>query len=109
MKKLFKLLGLIAFVAVIGLSITACGGGGGNVPTDLQGDWGAFILTDSQLIEGDGTIYDVSVKDDTITIILNKSNKPTAKFSLSADKNTLTITNSEAGTILENGVYTRQI
>ena len=41
MKKLLKLFGIIALAAVIGLTMTACGGGddGGGGPTKFEGSW----------------------------------------------------------------------
>ena len=39
MKNVYKLLGIIALAAVIGISMTACGGDDDLVPAELRGTW----------------------------------------------------------------------
>jgi hypothetical protein len=44
MKNIFKIMGIIAFVAVIGFSFTSCGGGGGGGST-LNNDPKTIVIT----------------------------------------------------------------
>jgi len=39
MKNTFKVLGIVALVAVIGFSFASCGGGGGEADPELNGTW----------------------------------------------------------------------
>ena len=67
MRNKLKLFGIIAAVAVIGLSVTGCGdganggggGGGGGVPSELLGTWNSIENPgDTMVINSNGTIQE---------------------------------------------------
>jgi len=113
MKNVFKVLGIIALVAVIGFSMAACGGdddggGGGNTgPSALHATWTNTYnsATYTMTFKADGTFssqgttypapdgnYPYTVSGNTITILdENKDTGIKFTFSISADGNTLTI------------------
>jgi hypothetical protein len=71
MKILYKLIGTIALVAVIGFSIVACGGddgddGGGGPQTVVWGEWKVWFYTDAE--DGGNSTMNVSVIDGRLII-----------------------------------------
>jgi len=117
MKKLGKLIGVIALTAVIVFSMAACGGGGddGGDTSALSGTWNksdgckfvfngnSFTFTMSGNSIYSGTF---SVSGSTITFkITDAPEKPTCKYQLSGS--TLTLSNFSWDDGLVNGTYTK--
>jgi len=135
MRNKLKLFGIVATVAVIGLSMASCGDGanGGNsdptpgVPDVLIGDWynddsyptvvEIAFGTDNQatIVRRDVDEYNVPVSMREWGYVSTNGNRISAvggwiggfNFALSNSNNTLTITNA-SGTFADlNGIYTR--
>jgi len=118
MKNVFKVLGIIALVAVIGFGVVSCnngggGGSGGGAWADLVGEWrwtsgenyaqlivnavqnstlGGTILRAHDVAgsQGMGSWIQCSVSGTTLKL---DNGEKTFTYSLSADKNTLTLSN----------------
>ena len=126
MKNSIKLFGIIAMVAIIGFSMTACdngstGGGGGKVPEALRGNW----LRDSEGTERHlkftkdgwgtktGSFDDVGIYKIVTSATVNKIEweykqaNMTGSFNYSISGSTLTISNGGNQDPGE-GTYTKQ-
>ena len=117
MKNIFKLFGIIAFMAVIGFSMAACGGGGDDDEDDLNNPngpnvpngpgsgtgWAAVTTTifDDQVIEYNGTKYTLRFDINAIAYGNNKfvAGSENGKMAYSSDGKTWTaVSNSTFGT-----------
>jgi predicted small secreted protein len=118
MKNKFKLLGIIAMVALIGFSIAACktdddGGGGGidsavwanlkdtewfndTVWLEFENDWG-YDAYEKMTISGSGISWGIKIKSLTSSkmTFLSDSEVNSFNFSISSDGKTLNISNVE--------------
>ena len=125
MKRTLKLLGIIAAVAVMGLSMVGCdngnGGGGGAFPAALVGIWqnasydSIHIGLDSSSPTGVWLDFVIGTNSGSSAIratgnIIRDDDGDLFQFALSNNDNTLTITNGNVAWFGAgiNGVWTRE-
>jgi len=99
MRKTFKMIGIIAIIAIIGLAVTACGGGGGKLSGSFEmDDRPGFFRTfagDKYTFEGPGFKSEgtFTVSGDELTIT-SGGDVTVFKFKLSGNK--LQLANAKA-------------
>ncbi|GHV38606.1 hypothetical protein AGMMS49546_09300 [Spirochaetia bacterium] len=129
MKNFFKLFGLIAIVAMIGMGLAGCkteaeNGGGGGIPADLLGLWSgtydgsttttAEFKSDNTLVTklgaSAGTTYKVNgVSDGTVSIQSSGANTTDGTFRYAISGNTMTVSQKVGnGNAMYANSYTKQ-
>ena len=101
-----KIAGIIAFIAIIGFSMTACKDDDGVKDPPIVGSWGnttgvwTFNNNDTATFAPDGDViinYTYSIDGTTLTTI-NTANDYTETWDFSISGNTLTMTRTSPGT-----------
>jgi hypothetical protein len=118
MKHLFKLFGIIAFVAIIGFSIVSCGDKGGDedVTPDIASFNGTWNASSGRVIVFSGNTFNYKVNNVTqysgtfsvsgSTITFNESSLGSASGNFSLSENTLVLSNHTWDSSV-NGTYTK--
>jgi hypothetical protein len=127
MKNFLKLLGIIALSMVIAFSMAACGDGeeeeeepgpAGSANPDLIGTWVdeytlEYVITAHSTnasmvsLSFQSTMYSITVAGNKLTYDFMGTPVGSANFSIAANKNTLTISNSDDFP-MHDGEYTRK-
>ncbi|MCL2720956.1 MAG: hypothetical protein FWD47_06405 [Treponema sp.] len=110
MKNTKKIIGIIALVAIIGLTIAACGGGGGKLDGTYENTTAGF--TTSYTFEGNTVVMKMGgsvLAEGTFEaksgeLSFNFSNGVSDSFKYSLKGNTLTLSNNNYG----DAVYTKK-
>ena len=114
MKKVFKFLAIIAFVAVIGFTMAGCKEEDGTDLSSFAGTWNAsgnrsivFSGSNFNYKVNSATKYSGTFSASGTTITFNESNLGKASGNFSLSGNTLTLSNHTWDSSVE-GTYTKQ-
>ncbi|MCL2801149.1 MAG: hypothetical protein FWD28_05285 [Treponema sp.] len=110
MKNTVKIIGIIAFIAIIGLTIAACGGGGGKLDGTYENTTAGF--TTSFTFEGNTVVMKMGgsvlaegtfeTKNGELSVAYTNGVSDSFKYTIKG--NTLTLNNSSYG----EAVYTKK-